>query len=86
MSVYGGKSEFLRSELAKTLRNELQEMVDSPSYNTHTRYSVLSPDGSHFVERHMDYMSCFLQMDHVQYVSNLKLMTRVNGGTASPDK
>lgn len=79
MSVYGGKSEFLRSELAKTLRKELQEMVDNPSYNTHTRYSVLSPDGSHFVERHMEYMSGYLQMDHMQYVSNLKLMTKVKG-------
>ncbi len=73
-----GRQEFLRSEKADVLRAELQSMVDDPQYNTVLRYSILSPDGSRFVTKHLDYMSNHLQMNHGQYLSNLKLMTKIN--------
>lgn len=79
MGTFVGRSDFLRSEAAKLLRQELQEMVDNPDYNTRSRYSVQSPGGTSFITKHMEYMSNYLQMDHKQYILNLKLMTRTSG-------
>lgn len=53
-------------------------MVDDPQYNTVTRYSMLSSDKSHFVAKHLEYMSNHLHMNHRQYISNLKLMTKIH--------
>lgn len=79
MSVLSGKRQFLISELADSLREDLQAMVDDPQYNTQLRYSyaAVGADGSGFVVKHIEYMSNHLQMDHKQYVSNLKLMTKL---------
>lgn len=55
-------------------------MVEDPRYNTKLRYSVIEADESdepYFITKHMDYMSAHLKMDHNQYVSNLKLMTKL---------
>jgi len=71
------KKAFLTSEEASTLRAQLQEMVESADYNTTPRFSTAESGTSEFVQRHMDYMSAYLSMDHVQYVRNLKLMTRI---------
>jgi hypothetical protein len=71
------KQEFLRSEKAKLLRDELVLMVKSPVYNTRPLYSPNDTTGSQFVEKHMIYMSNFLGMDHMQYISNLKLKTKI---------
>lgn len=70
------RSEFLRSEVATELRKELTEMIDSPLYNTHVT-TLIDSDPSYFVEKHMKYMSDHLEMDHFQYVRNLKLMTKI---------
>lgn len=53
-------------------------MVDDPSFNTRLRYSSQMQGGSHFIAKHMGYMSDYPQMDHKQYISNLKLMTRIS--------
>ena len=77
MTISSSKAEFLKSEKAELLRGELQKMVDDPRYNTKLRYSLVETDESYFVTKHMDYMSAHLKMDHNQYISNLKLMTKV---------
>lgn len=77
MVMTQGKQSFLRSEKAQSLRDELELMVVSPDYNTKAVYSVLESDGNQFVEKHMNYMSGFLSMDHWQYLSNLKLKTKI---------
>lgn len=71
------KNSFLISEKAKELREELLEMVSNPLYNTHVATSF-NPDITYFAEKHMKYMSTHLNMDHSQYVKNLKLMTRLS--------
>ncbi len=71
------KKAFLTSEEATSLRTQLQEMVENPDFNTAPRYSTADSGTSEFVQRHMDYMSAYLSMDHIQYVRNLKLMTKI---------
>jgi len=70
------KSSFLKSDKAIELRAELEMMVKSPLYNTRI-VTLVSDDLSFFVEKHMQYMSNHLKMDHSQYVKNLKLMTKI---------
>ncbi len=53
-------------------------MIDSPLYNTYVA-TIIDSDPSHFVEKHMRYMSNHLRMDHFQYVQNLRLMTKIRG-------
>jgi hypothetical protein len=71
------KRTFLDSEKAKLLRDELTTMVKSKDYNTQALYSPAEGDGNQFVEKHMTYMSEYLGMDHWQYISNLKLKTKI---------
>jgi hypothetical protein len=61
------------------LRKHLVDMAESPLYNTRI-YSMTSDQSSElFIEKHMNYMSGFPKLDHLQYISNLKLMTKVSG-------
>lgn len=84
MATLSGKRQFLESEEAGALRLNLQAMVDDPNYNTKLRYSytTTATDGSGFVVKHIEYMSNHLQMDHKQYILNLKLMTKFTGANA----
>lgn len=70
------RSEFLRSDKAVQLKEELREMADSPLYNTKIA-ALVEADTAYFVEKHIKYMSNHLSMDHFQYVQNLKLMTKI---------
>lgn len=71
------RQAFLKSDKAAILRRELEQMVASPLYNTKVISILEDPSNSLFIQKHMNYMSGFPKMDHVQYVSNLKLMTKV---------
>lgn len=84
MATVSGKRQFLQSEEAGVLRQDLQAMVDDPNYNTKLRYSytTTTADGSGFVIKHIEYMSNHLQMNHKQYILNLKLMTKSTGASA----
>jgi len=84
MATLSGKRQFLESEEAGVLRQDLQAMVDDPNYNTKLRYSytTATTDGSGFVIKHIEYMSNHLQMNHKQYILNLKLMTKFTGAGA----
>lgn len=59
-------------------RKELAKMVKSQQYNTRSTYSTHDVNGLNFVEKHMKYMSQFPDLNCLQYVSNLKLMTKQN--------
>jgi len=67
---------FSESEQGIVLREELVKMTQCEDYNTRTRYSTVDPNGESFVEKHMKYMSQYPTMNHQQYISNLKLMTK----------
>lgn len=69
---------FFESEVGKLARQELIKMTQSKKYNTHTTFSVHDTNGMSFVDKHMKYMSQFPNLNTVQYVSNLKLMTKRN--------
>ena len=70
------RSDFLQSEKATVLRQDLVDMTKSVLYNTNIA-SMFDANELYFVEKHMKYMSNHLTMDHSQYVNNLKLMTRL---------
>lgn len=59
------------------LRDELTRMAQSVEYNTRTMYSTSDKDGLTFVDKHMKYMSLYPNLNHHQYVVNLKLMTKI---------
>jgi len=52
-------------------------MTESAQYNTRTMYSISNKDGLTFVDKHMKYMSMYQSLNCRQYVSNLKLMTKI---------
>ena len=72
------KQSFIDSEKGCELRKQLEMMVKSPDYNTHILSLNGDSEGSLFVQKHLNYMSSHKTMDHMQYLSNLKLMTRIN--------
>jgi hypothetical protein len=67
---------FSESEQGIRIRKELVSMARSKEYNTSTSYSTFDPKGLGFVEKQMKYMSQYPNMNHAQYVSNLKIMTK----------
>lgn len=77
MNSHQGRQAFLKSDKGKLLRKLLIAMTKDPAYNTHLQGLVDYPDEKRFVEKHLNYMSGFPRMDHVQYVSNLKLKTKI---------
>jgi len=70
------------SEEERDIREDLQQMVQSSSYNTAPSYipsSVKYPDGLiSFVDRHMRYLNANPKLDAWLYIANLRLMTRTN--------
>jgi len=70
--------EFLSSSDGKLVRAELQAMMESEGYNTASTYSPAAHEGNlTFIDKHMDYLSSHLNVDAAQYVSNLRLITKV---------
>lgn len=67
---------FFESEGGKAQYAELMSMTESDDYNTTKSYTTLDANGLSFVKKHMKYMSQYPNMNHAQYVSNLKLMTK----------
>ena len=71
------KQAFFKSDKAKELRELLIAMTKDPAYNTHIQGLVDYPDEERFIEKHMHYMGSYPRMDHLQYVSNLRLKTKI---------
>jgi hypothetical protein len=68
---------FLESEDAVEIRKELEKMMKSKDFNTKSTYTPSSIEDQPFVEKHMRYLSLHMNVKPEQYLSNLKLMTRV---------
>lgn len=73
--------EFFASEEGTWAKQVLSSMVEDPKYNTNSIYSSnsdLYPDQlMPFVDRHMDYLGSHPDVIPDQYISNLRLMTRL---------
>lgn len=69
---------FYASEQCLTARIALQQLVDSPEYDTESSRSDAYDLG--FVDRHLYYLSTHPATTPDGYISNLKLMTRIRAG------
>ena len=69
------QSRFYASEQCLTARMALQQLVNSPQYNTDSSYFDGYALG--FVDRHLYYLSTHPSTLVDGYISNLRLMTRV---------
>ncbi|MDN5275448.1 MAG: hypothetical protein JWN33_97 [Candidatus Saccharibacteria bacterium] len=70
--------QFYKSEEANVIRTGLNEMMKSPSFNTRSTYSPKSTEDITFVDKHMTYLSTHPKVNPNEYMSNLRLMTRIN--------
>lgn len=71
------KQVFFKSDKGIELRKQLIAMTKDSMYNTRLQGLIDCPDEERFIEKHMSYMGNFPRMDHYQYVSNLKLKTKI---------
>lgn len=77
MSILVNRQKFFESDEAKAIRVTLEEMATDPSFNTKSMYAAYSSTDVTFVERHMKYLGDHQKVNPKQYVSNLRLMTRI---------
>lgn len=67
---------FARSSEGLYAFNELTLMEADSSYKTDPTFSPLSENGQKsFSEKHMEYLCKYKNVNSLQYISNLKLMT-----------
>ena len=69
--------KYLRSDAAKNVRKELEAMFENPNYRTESSYSPSSEGRITFVNKHVRYLSMHQKINPDQYLSNLKLMTKI---------
>ncbi len=73
---------FLGPKEEVEVREELQRMVLSSTYNTSSSYtpsSLAYPDGQMpFIDKHMKYLHANPKLDGWMYLANLRLRTRIN--------
>ncbi len=69
--------KYLKTEGAIAACKELEAMVASPSYRTESSYSPTSEERVAFVDKHVRYLSTHQKINPDQYLSNLKLMTKI---------
>ncbi len=81
MATYKKKLDFFATQEGDEFKQTLREMERDNSFITESGYSAnaeLYPDHSiSFVDRHVAYIKAHPSTDPSQYLSNLKLMTRV---------
>ena len=71
------KQIFFKSDKGIELRKQLVAMTKDAMYNTRLQGLIDYPDEDRFVEKHMTYMGNYPRMDHYQYISNLRLKTKI---------
>ena len=70
--------DFLKSEAGIQAYTELLRMIGDDSYNTASSFSPSAEDGTlSFIDKHMSYLCSHLSVDASQYLSNLRLITKV---------
>lgn len=70
------KRQFLASEDAVMVREELEAMLHNPVYNTTSFYTPLQEENMSFVDKHLAYLSDHPKLNATEYLSNLRLKTR----------
>lgn len=71
------KKDFLASEAAVEIREQLTQMEKDPTYFTEVSYSPAHESGISFSEKHIDYISTHPNLRPSDYMSNLRLRTRL---------
>ena len=75
------KVNFFESEEGIEIKETLQRMAADLAFNTESSYSAnstLHPDNQiSFVEKHMTYLNIHPAINPREYLSNLRLMTRL---------
>jgi hypothetical protein len=75
------KSNFFESEEGLEVAEKLRQMAEDMTFNTASTYSAnstLHPDNRiSFVEKHMTYLNTHPMINPREYLSNLRLMTRL---------
>ncbi len=70
--------EFLKSEAGIEAYTELMRMIEDESYSTVSSFSPSAEDGTlQFIDKHMNYLCSHLGVNSSQYLSNLRLITKV---------
>ena len=70
--------QFLESDEGKAVYAELLKMVDDAAYNTVSTFSPSAEDGNLlFVDKHMGYLCAHLGVNTNQYLSNLRLISKI---------
>jgi hypothetical protein len=81
MSTYKRKIDFFETNEGEEVMEMLQAMCADATYNTESSYSSkteLHPDNLiSFKEKHVDYLRNHPTTNPFQYLSNLRLMTRI---------
>lgn len=71
------RRQFLASEEAVDVREQLEAMMRDPAYNTQSFYTPLHPDENlSFVDKHLAYLSDHSKLKSQEYLSNLRLKTK----------
>lgn len=75
------KADFFDSEAGQAARQALLIMDKDTAFNTYSSYTANAQDYPDykipFVDKHMNYLMLHPSTDPQQYISNLRLMTRV---------
>ena len=69
--------QFLASNEAIPIREELEMMTVSALFNTQSTYTPTEEEKQSFVDKHMRYLSLHTNTSPQQYLLNLKLRTRI---------
>ncbi len=81
MSAFKKKINYYTSEEGIEVIEALKSIAASNLYNTGVSYSSNTqeyPDNKMpFVDKHMRYLNAHPNLDPMQYISNLRLMTRI---------
>ena len=81
MATFKKRINFIESDEGVKVKHELSQMESDKAYFTKSSYNAndsLYPDHDmSFVEKHMHYLHTHQNVNPQQYLSNLRLMTRV---------
>lgn len=70
--------EFLKSEAGVQAYTELLRMLEDDGYTTVSSFSPSAEDGKLlFIDKHMNYLCSHLGVNASQYLSNLRLITKI---------
>ena len=69
---------FFATDAARRAKTDLKLMMVRPEFNTRVSFGTETESLLTFVDKHMLYLSKHPKVNPQQYISTLKLMTRIN--------